>query len=125
LPFSQKRLFGHLERMDETNLVKRVREERVPRHTGIKRPKKSWDEVVKADIKKRSLCINDAIDRNKWRRCCKSGRLRLTGKNPAVKAERRRLFGLAWFMICMVVLPQIYFYNYKKFLFQMWWIVIL
>jgi len=33
------------------------------------RLKKSWDEVVKEDIKKRGLCINDAQDRNKWRRC--------------------------------------------------------
>jgi len=34
-------------------------------------PKKSWDEVVKKDMKKRGLCINDAQDRNKWRRCCR------------------------------------------------------
>jgi len=32
-----------------------------------KLPKKSWDEVVKEDMKKRDLCINDAQDRNKWR----------------------------------------------------------
>jgi len=35
------------------------------------RPKKSWDEVMKEDIKKRSLRINDAQDRDKWRRCCR------------------------------------------------------
>jgi len=34
-------------------------------------PKKFWDEVVKEDIKKRSLRINDVQDRNKWRRCCR------------------------------------------------------
>jgi len=64
------RWLGHLERMDETNLVKRVREERVPEHIKKGRPKKSWDEVVK-DMKKRGLCINDAQDRSKWRRCCR------------------------------------------------------
>jgi len=31
------------------------------------RPKKSWDEVVKEDM--RGLCINDALGGNKWRRC--------------------------------------------------------
>jgi len=56
---------GHLERMDETNLVKRVREERVPGHVKRGRPKKSCEEM------KRGLCINDAQDRNKWRICCR------------------------------------------------------
>jgi len=65
------RWLGHLERMDETNLVKKVREERDPGHVKRGRPKKSWDEVVKEDIKKRGLCINDAQDRNKRRRCCR------------------------------------------------------
>jgi len=35
------RWLGHLERMDETNIVKRIREERVPRHMKRGRPKKS------------------------------------------------------------------------------------
>jgi len=57
--------------MDETKLVKRVKEKRVPGQIKRGRPKKSWDEVVKEDMKKRGLCINDAQDRNKWRRCCR------------------------------------------------------
>jgi len=32
--------------MDETNLVKRIREERVSGHMKRGRPKKSWDAVV-------------------------------------------------------------------------------
>jgi len=52
--------------MDETNLVRRVKEKRVPGLMQRGRPeKKSWDEVVKEDMKKRDLCINDAQDRNK------------------------------------------------------------
>jgi len=51
--------------MDETNLVKRVKGRKSSRHTKRERPKKSWDEVVKEDVKKRGLCINDAQDRNK------------------------------------------------------------
>jgi len=62
---------GHLERIDDTNLVKRVREGRVPGHMKSGRPKKSLDEMVKDDMKKRGLCINDAQDRNKWKRCCR------------------------------------------------------
>jgi len=27
--------------------------------------------MVKEDMKKRGLCINDVQDRNKWRRCCR------------------------------------------------------
>jgi len=38
--------------MGETNLVKRVREERVPSHIKRERPKKSWDDVMKEDMKK-------------------------------------------------------------------------
>jgi len=57
--------------MDETNSVKRVREERVPGLIKRGRPKKSWDEVVKEDMKKKGLYIHDAQDRNKWRRCCR------------------------------------------------------
>jgi len=56
------RWFGYLERMDETNLVKRVKER-------FQDMEKSWNEVMKEDMKKRGLCINDAQDRNKWRRC--------------------------------------------------------
>jgi len=44
------RWLGHFERMDETNLVRKVRTERVPGHVKKGRPKKSWDEVVKKDM---------------------------------------------------------------------------
>jgi len=40
------RWLGHLERMDEINLSKRVKE-RVPGHMMRGKPKKSWDEVMK------------------------------------------------------------------------------
>jgi len=51
--------------MDITNLVRRVREEKVPGHMKRGRPKKSWDELVKEDMKKRGLCINHAQDKSK------------------------------------------------------------
>jgi len=87
------RWLGHLDRMDETHLIKLVREERVPKHMKRGKPKKSWDEVVKEDIKKRGLCVNNAQDRNKWVRCC----WRMVNpssvnreEDSANKAERRR-----------------------------------
>jgi len=43
--------------MVETNLVKTVREERVPGHINRGRPEKSWDEVVKEDMKKNCASI--------------------------------------------------------------------
>jgi len=55
--------------MDETNLVKRVREERVPEHIKRGRPKKNHGMRWWKRIWKRGLCINDVQDRNKWRRC--------------------------------------------------------
>jgi len=42
-------------------------DETIPGYMKRGRPRKSWDEVVKEDITKRGLCINDAQDRNKWR----------------------------------------------------------
>jgi len=43
--------------------------ERVSGHVKRGRPNKSWDEVMKEDMK-RGLRINDDQDRNKWGRCC-------------------------------------------------------
>jgi len=40
--------------MDETNLIKRVREERVPGHMKRERLKKSWNEVVKQYVKRKA-----------------------------------------------------------------------
>jgi len=49
------RWLGHLERLDETNLIKRVREEKVglSGHMKIGTLKKLWNEVEKEDMKKR------------------------------------------------------------------------
>lgn len=68
---SRLRWLGHLERMNDTNLIRKVREERVPGSMKRGRPKISWEEVVKKDMKIRGLSINDAQDRNKWRRRCR------------------------------------------------------
>jgi len=53
------RWLTHLERIEEINLIKRLRKERVPRHMKRGRLKMSWHEVVKEDMKKKDL-YNDA-----------------------------------------------------------------
>jgi len=58
--------------MDETNLIKRVREETVP-----------------GNMKKRGLCINDARDRNKWRQRCRRVVALANWEDSAVEAEWR------------------------------------
>jgi len=46
---TRQRWLGHLERMDETNLVKRVRKDKVPGHMKRGRPKNLWDERVRKE----------------------------------------------------------------------------
>jgi len=53
--------------MDKTILIKRVREKESQDLWREEDRKKSWDEMVNEDTKKRGLCINDAQDRDKWR----------------------------------------------------------
>jgi len=76
--------------MDETNLVKRLREERVLGYMKRGRPKKSWDEVVKENIReacelmmlKAETSGDDAAE--EWS-------TPVNWEDPAIKAERRRL----------------------------------
>jgi len=62
---------GTLKEWIKQNLFKKVREERVPGLIKRGSPKKICNEMVKEDMKKRSLRINDAQDKNKCRRCCR------------------------------------------------------
>ena len=66
------RWFGHVERMDEERMVKRVYEASVEGVRRRGRPRRSWmDEVVKClnkrglDIQRARECVND---RSEWRR---------------------------------------------------------
>jgi len=75
-----------------TNLIKRVREERFPGHMKRGRPKKSWNEMVKEDMKKRGLCINDVQDRNKWRDATEEWSNPVNSEEDRlIKAERRSI----------------------------------
>ena len=65
------RWLGHLERMDAGNLTRRVREERVVGKARRGRPKKTWEETVKDDMRRRDLQLEDAQKRGHWRRRCR------------------------------------------------------
>jgi hypothetical protein len=62
------RWWGHIERREESNWLKRCQKLEVlgKRLTG--RPKKSWREVVKRDLKDWGLKEEWALDRGQWRR---------------------------------------------------------
>ena len=62
--------FGHVERRDELCWIKRIETLHVD-GDGVKgRPRKSWREVLKEDMRKKGLCREDAWDRSRWRECC-------------------------------------------------------
>ena len=65
------RWLGHVERMNGETLTSRVREMTVVGNIRRGRPKKTWEETVKDDMRKRNLTIEDAHDRVKWRSCCR------------------------------------------------------
>ncbi|CAK8691815.1 unnamed protein product [Clavelina lepadiformis] len=47
------------------------------------RPKKTWEETVKDDMRRKGLKIEDAIDRGKWRRRCRQLKLQNENKTPS------------------------------------------
>jgi len=89
--------------MDETNSVKTVREERVSGHIKRKRPKKSWDEVVKEDIKKKDSCIMMAKTETKTSGddVAEEWSIPVNWEDPAITAERRRS-GYCEFMVYFI-----------------------
>ena len=61
------RWFGHVERMEENNWVKRVRGVNVEGAVARGRPKKTWDEVIQRDLRDLGLNRETARDRAVWR----------------------------------------------------------
>ena len=66
----QRRLrwYGHDERMDDDNWVKRCRSIIVDGKRERGRPRKTWEQVVEADMKEKNLSRTNAQDRVTWRR---------------------------------------------------------
>ena len=69
------RWFGHMERMDENRLVKRMYSGECVGKKPVGRPKKRWIELVRDCLKERNVSMDEArrmvLDRNEWRGFCK------------------------------------------------------
>ena len=62
------RWFGHVERMEDNNWVKRCRVMEVEGNRGRGRPKKTWEQVISADLRNMGVKREVAQDRNVWRK---------------------------------------------------------
>ena len=62
------RWYGHVERMEVGSCVRRSREIQAPGTRRRGRPRKTWDEVVRNDLKVKGLQPALAQDRARWRR---------------------------------------------------------
>jgi hypothetical protein len=77
------RWWGHIERREESNWLKRCQKIVVPGKKPLGRPKKSWREVIKRDLKGWGLKEGWARDRNQWRRVLR----RQDGNEPVMGLE--------------------------------------
>ncbi|EJW91123.1 hypothetical protein EVA_20770 [gut metagenome] len=79
------RWFGHMERMGEERLVKRMYDSVVRGVRGRGRPRKCWLNGVQEVLTKKGLDIQEARvcvqDRCEWRRICRGDR-RAVGEHP-------------------------------------------
>merc|ERR1712002_1280818 len=77
------RWFGHVERMGNERLVKRVYDSEVRGVRRMGRPRKSWMNGVNETLKRKGLNIQEAKDsvpdRNGWRSICRGGSLTSRG----------------------------------------------
>jgi hypothetical protein len=78
------RWFGHVFRRDLDAGVKRAFLFKVDGKVGRGRPKRTWYEVVRRDIKDLSICERDALDRTKWRNT-----VRNIPANPRSRGKRQ------------------------------------
>ena len=65
------RWLGHLQRMGPERLAKKIWLENIEGNVRRGRPRKTWKELVLDDMKRKRLLIKNALDRVRWRRCCK------------------------------------------------------
>ena len=77
------RWFGHIERKSDEDWVKRVTNLEVEGNRPAGRPKKTWQDTVRADIRLLKLDPNEASNRGSWRRAINAAK-----SNPAVTGKR-------------------------------------
>ena len=62
------RWFGHVERMEDRNPVKESRNIEVPGPRGRGRPRKTWAQLIKDDLRQLNSDPGLAKDREAWKR---------------------------------------------------------
>jgi len=67
------RWYGHVLRKENTDLVKKCMEYEVEGPRPIRRPNRTWREVVQKDSQARNLNREDAMDRGRWKKLIKIG----------------------------------------------------
>ena len=80
---SRLRWFGHVERKEGTDWVKKCREVVVEGRAPVGRPRKTWQETVNEDMRQLGLTAADAQDRSKWR-----SSIRRAQANPGLAGQR-------------------------------------
>ena len=74
------RWFGHVVRMEEDDAIKRVRKMQIPGEArGRRRPKFTWDVVIKKDMAYCKLHEEMALDRSEWRMAIHKPTLEMLG----------------------------------------------
>jgi len=63
-----------VERKDVEDWVSKCRRLEVERCRGRGRPKKTWEQCVKCDIREYGMQRVEPFDKDKWRSCCGSNR---------------------------------------------------
>ena len=64
--------FGHVERMGDERQVKRIMKAEMQGRRPVGRPRTRWKDVLRRDLEKSGLSLEDAaveaLDRDRWRR---------------------------------------------------------
>ena len=62
------RWFGHVERREEEDQLKRVANMQIPGRRRRGRPKTRWKDYVQRDMREAGVTPDQALDRNNWRK---------------------------------------------------------
>ena len=80
------RLFANVFRRDSDMGLKRALLFQLDGKAGKGRPRKTWYEVVRNNMRDLGVCERDALDRNEWRRTVRNAQPTFSGKTAVKRA---------------------------------------